>query len=41
VFDRTGVHSRGQLVAAILQRDYLSHVIAGDPLSPSGAFVAD
>ena len=36
-----GVHSRGQLVAAILQRDYLPHVIAGDPLSPSGAFVAD
>jgi DNA-binding CsgD family transcriptional regulator len=40
VFDRTGVHSRGQLVAAILQRDYLPHVIAGDPLGPSGAFVA-
>jgi hypothetical protein len=41
VFDRTGVHSRGQLVAAILQRDYLPHLIAGDPLSPAGAFVAD
>jgi DNA-binding CsgD family transcriptional regulator len=25
VFDRTGVHSRGELVAAILQRDYLPH----------------
>jgi DNA-binding CsgD family transcriptional regulator len=23
VFDRTGVHSRGELVAAVLQRDYL------------------
>jgi DNA-binding CsgD family transcriptional regulator len=40
VFDRTGVHSRGQLVAAILQHDYLPHAIAGDPLGPSGAFAA-
>jgi DNA-binding CsgD family transcriptional regulator len=40
VFDRTGVHSRGQLVAAIFERDYLPHAIAGDPLSPAGAFVA-
>lgn len=40
VFDRTGVHSRGQLVAAILQRDYLPRVISGHPLGPSGAFVA-
>jgi len=38
VFDRTGVHSRGELVAAIFQRDYLPHAIAGDPLSSSGAF---
>jgi DNA-binding NarL/FixJ family response regulator len=40
VFDRTGVHSRGQLVATIFQRDYLPHAIAGDPLSPAGAFRA-
>jgi DNA-binding CsgD family transcriptional regulator len=40
VFDRTGVHSRGQLVAAILQYDYLPHAIAGTRLSPSGAFAA-
>ncbi len=31
---------RGQLVAAILQRDYLPGVISGHPLGPSGAFVA-
>ena len=40
VFDRTGVHSRGQLVATILQRDYLPHAMAGDPLNRSGAFTA-
>ena len=40
VFDRTGVHSRGQLVATIFQRDYLPHAIAGHPLSPAGAFRA-
>ena len=39
-FDRTGVHSRGELVATILQRDYLPHAVAGDPVSPSGAFAA-
>ena len=33
VFDRTGVHSRGQLVAAILQRDYLPRALAGDSLT--------
>jgi DNA-binding CsgD family transcriptional regulator len=36
VFDRTGVHSRGQLVATIFERDYLPHVIAGDPVNPAG-----
>ena len=36
VFDRTGVHSRGELVATILQRDYLPHAIAGDPITRSG-----
>ncbi len=40
VFDRTGVHSRGELVAAILQRDYLPHAMAGDPLNRQGAFTA-
>jgi DNA-binding CsgD family transcriptional regulator len=40
VFDRTGVHSRGELVAAMLQRDYLPHAIAGDPLNRSGTFAA-
>jgi DNA-binding CsgD family transcriptional regulator len=38
VFDRTGVHSRGQLVATIFQRDYLPHAIADDPLNPAGTF---
>jgi DNA-binding NarL/FixJ family response regulator len=38
VFDRTGVRSRGELVATILRRDYLPHAIAGDPLNRSGAF---
>jgi DNA-binding CsgD family transcriptional regulator len=37
-FDKTGVHSRGELVATILQRDYLPRAIAGVPLSRSGAF---
>ena len=40
VFDKTGVHSRGELVAAILQRDYLPRAIAGDPLNRQGAFTA-
>jgi DNA-binding CsgD family transcriptional regulator len=40
VFNRTGVHSRGELIATIFQRDYLPHAIAGDPLNQSGAFVA-
>lgn len=38
VFTRTGVHSRGELVAAILQRAYLPHAVAGDPLNRSGSF---
>ncbi len=41
VFDRTGVHSRGELVATILQRDYLPRAIAGDRLSRSGAFAVE
>jgi DNA-binding CsgD family transcriptional regulator len=39
VFDRTGVHSRGELVAAVLHRDYLPHAIAGDSIDRSGAFI--
>lgn len=38
VFDRTGVHSRGELVAAILQRDYLPRAAAGDAVNRAGAF---
>ena len=38
VFGKTGAHSRGELVATILQRDYLPHAIAGHPLNSSGAF---
>jgi DNA-binding CsgD family transcriptional regulator len=41
VFDKTGVRSRGQLVAAILQRDYLPRARAGDRLSRSGFFATD
>jgi DNA-binding CsgD family transcriptional regulator len=40
-FDRTGVHSRGELVATILQRDYLPRATAGNRLSPSGAFAVE
>jgi DNA-binding CsgD family transcriptional regulator len=40
VFDRTGVHSRGELVAVILRRHYLAQAIAGDPLTTSGGFAA-
>ena len=38
VFTKTGVHSRGRLVATILQRDYLPHAIAGDTPHHSGSF---
>ena len=40
IFDKTGVHSRGELVATIFRRDYLPHAIAGDPLNRSGAYSA-
>lgn len=40
VFDKTGVRSRGALVATILQRDYLPHTNAGEPIHPSGSFNA-
>jgi DNA-binding CsgD family transcriptional regulator len=29
IFDKTGVHSRGELVATVLRREYLPHAIAG------------
>jgi DNA-binding CsgD family transcriptional regulator len=38
VFDKTGVRSRGALVAAILQHDYLPHVNASEPIRRSGSF---
>jgi len=40
VFDRTDAHSRGELVATILQHDYLPRAIVGDPLGRKGAFAA-
>jgi DNA-binding CsgD family transcriptional regulator len=40
VFDRTGVHSRGELVAMVLQRDYLPRAIAGERLNRQGAFAS-
>lgn len=38
VFDRTGVRSRGELAAAILQRDYLPRAMKGTPLTRTGGF---
>ena len=40
VIDKTGVHSRGELVATILRRDYLPRAMSGDPLSRSDGFAA-
>jgi DNA-binding CsgD family transcriptional regulator len=40
VFDRTGVHSRGELVATILRRDYLARAMAGEQPDRTGAFPA-
>lgn len=40
IFDKTGVRSRGALVATILQHDYLPHLNAGDPIQPTGGFRA-
>jgi DNA-binding CsgD family transcriptional regulator len=37
VYDRTGVHSRGELVATIFQRDYLPRMVAGDQPISSGS----
>jgi len=38
IYVRTDVHSRGQLVATILRREYLPHAAAGTPLTSAGAF---
>jgi DNA-binding CsgD family transcriptional regulator len=40
IFDKTGVHSRGELVATIFQREYLPRALAGDPLNRAGAYPA-
>jgi DNA-binding NarL/FixJ family response regulator len=40
IFDKTGVHSRGALVATILQQDYLPHANSGERVHPSGRFKA-
>jgi DNA-binding CsgD family transcriptional regulator len=41
VFGKTGVHSRGELVATIFQHDYLPRATAGDPVGRTGAFAAE
>lgn len=38
VFARTGVHSRGELVATVLRTDYLPHIGAGRPVDKTGSF---
>jgi DNA-binding CsgD family transcriptional regulator len=38
IFDKTGVRSRRELVAAILQEQYLPRAMAGQPIGPSGFF---
>lgn len=38
IFDKTGVRSRRELVAAILQEQYLPRAITGQPIGPSGFF---
>ncbi len=37
IFARTGVHSRGELVATVLRTDYLPHSAADHPVGPSGS----
>ena len=41
IFLRTGVHSRGELVAAVLGREYLPRAAAGDRVGRTGFFGAD
>jgi DNA-binding CsgD family transcriptional regulator len=40
IFDKTGVSSRRELVATILQEQYLPRTLAGKPLGPSGFFIS-
>jgi DNA-binding CsgD family transcriptional regulator len=40
IFDKTGVSSRRELVATILQEQYLPRAMAGQPLGPSGFFTS-
>jgi DNA-binding CsgD family transcriptional regulator len=40
IFDKTGVSSRRELVATILQEQYLPRVIANQPTGPAGSFTA-
>jgi DNA-binding CsgD family transcriptional regulator len=40
IFDKTGVSSRRELVASILQEQYLPRAMSGRPLGPSGFFIS-
>lgn len=40
IFDKTGVSSRRELVATILQEQYLPRAMTGQPLGPSGFFMS-
>jgi DNA-binding CsgD family transcriptional regulator len=40
IFDKTGVSSRRELVATILQEQYLPRAMTGRPLGPSGFFIS-
>jgi DNA-binding NarL/FixJ family response regulator len=40
IFDKVGVRSRRELVSAILQEQYLPRAMAGEPIGPSGFFIA-
>jgi DNA-binding CsgD family transcriptional regulator len=40
IFDKTGVSSRRELVATILQEQYLPRAMAGQPLGPAGFFTS-
>jgi DNA-binding CsgD family transcriptional regulator len=40
IFEKTGVGSRRELVATILQEQYLPRAMAGQPLGPSGFFTS-
>jgi DNA-binding CsgD family transcriptional regulator len=40
IFEKTGVSSRRELVASILQEQYLPRAMTGQPLGPSGFFMS-